>query len=364
MHKKIIVTIVLLILVFIIGYIFITDVDELTKEKKELKRVHTVNPTVEEIKSMITINGRVRKQYEILDASVMQGKVRTVFVQVGDVVKIGDPLLKLSTLGEEDTINYQISQLETAISEVEITYNQILQDKIKIEKLYQQAVVAKQEVININNELVQYLDKLEQLKKQKRKLIKGKSNIEEMSLLKSSVNGIIKGLTIEPQSYTTNSDYLRIEKQGKTEVLFYVTEKYLSQVKVGKEVEVIIDDKSLHGRVHKINIIDESGLFYPVVVKLNTTMILNHGMAAIINIPVYQNSNALVVEDRSIISYNNETYVFVVEDERVIKKLVVTAENKGDKTEILRGIDLNDSVIIRGQFSVSHGETIQSIPNQ
>lgn len=356
MNKKWIIIIVCLI---IAGAILLQE--EETKVMDDSLRMVTVDQmTTGSISKVFKVNGIVKNEFEIYDASILQGKVSKVLVKKGDVVDVGTPLIQLDTTGDYDTVDFQIKQLSSSISELRLLVNQYEEQKIKQEKLLAVGASTREEILSIDNQLSQYRLQISKQLEQVEQLNKSKENASTKSVIKATSKGVVTELSIEAGGFVTGEDRLKIRKSNHQYVHMDVTEKYLKELHVGMAVSVEVDGEKIIGILDEVRESDD--LFYPVKIKIDGDY--KHGLTAEMTLPIYRNEKADLISDRAIIKYNGESFVYCVEDGYVVKKPVELGMSRDGKTEILSGLDKMDLVIVKGQFSVYESERVEVTRNE
>ena len=69
----------------------------------------------------------------------------------------------------------------------------------------------------------------------------------------------------------------------------------------------------------------------------------------------------MAVKSEAVILKNEKTLVYVVEGDKAVAKEVVTGLDTGVDIEILKGLNLNDPVIIKGQTLVDEGLKVKIV---
>lgn len=360
MNKKIAVTLVLVVI--LASFLFMPNSKKILKTENQIvKKIETTAVKTAPIKSQINIDGYLDEEIERIDANIIQGKVLDVYVSEGKNISKNAPLLKLDTTGEINSIDFQIKQLDTALSEANLLKLQLEKQKEKIDTLYDQGAVAKEEVTSMDNQLKQYINQVVQFTEQKNQLIKTRNNLNSRSIILSPCDGKIKEVSIVKGTIISPEDKIEIKKNTGTKVTIYVTEKHLKNLEIGKSVDVFIESENRYLKGEVSEILDGGGaeLLYPVKIKLNNDESFRNGLSAVITLSIYENDNALLVPTRAVINFNNKSTVFKVVNDKAALCNVTTGVNKDGYTEILSGLNSDDTVIVKGQFDLKDGDIIR-----
>lgn len=360
MNKKIVIT---LTLITILGSFFLMPNSKkaLKVENKLVKNIETRAVKTEPIKSQINIDGYLEDEIEMIDANIVQGKVLDVYVGKGENISKNTPLLKLDNTREIDSIDFQIKQLDTALSEANLSKSQLEKQKEKTDTLYNKGAITKEEVTTIDNQLMQYTNQIRQFTEQKNQLIKTRNNLSSRSIILSPCDGKIKEVSIVKGTIIAPEDKIEIKKNLGSKVTIYVTEKHLKNLEIGKNVDVFIESENRYLKGEVLEILDGGGaeLLYPVKISLNNDESFRNGLGAVITLSIYENDNALLVPTRAVINFNNKSTVFKVVNDRAVLCNVTTGLNKDGYTEILSGLKDGDRVIVKGQFDLKDGDIIR-----
>lgn len=141
-----------------------------------------------------------------------------------------------------------------------------------------------------------------------------------------------------------------------------VPESSINQVEVGDEVNVIVDalsDQVFPGTVQSINNFGSNvARLFRVRVSIDIPapdLKPNMFARGILQTSVVQ--DAVVVEPYSIVTQNDKSYVFVVEDENAVRVGVTLGAREEGRVEVL-GLRAGSQVIIKGQTEVTDGSPV------
>jgi multidrug efflux pump subunit AcrA (membrane-fusion protein) len=84
-------------------------------------------------------------------------------------------------------------------------------------------------------------------------------------------------------------------------------------------------------------------------------------MYAEVEIETERSSGNVVIPKQSLLQENGSSYVFVVEDNRAVKKEVTTGLTTIDRVEILSGITDSEQVITAGSEQVTDGYDVRVV---
>ncbi len=137
-----------------------------------------------------------------------------------------------------------------------------------------------------------------------------------------------------------------------------------AQVAVGKEASVVLD--ALPGRVFHGSVVRLAPFFDPTTRTLdaevqlaNTDGTLRPGMYGRGSITLERHPGATVLPAAAMQMSDQQRYVFVLEGNRVRRKLVETGYDAGEWLEVKSGVLAGEQVVIAGADGLSEGSVVR-----
>ncbi|USG66890.1 efflux RND transporter periplasmic adaptor subunit [Brevibacillus ruminantium] len=360
----------------------------------------------------LSLSGRLEASNQVALTSKASGRIMQVHAKVGDQVKAGQPIVTLE--GEE--INIQLQRSEAALLSAQARYkeakegtpeetvaqtkNQLtdLQNKYDTAKkelertttLYQQGAISAAEyekakaaldsaAISLENQKEKL--KLDQkgptesslataqatLKQAEADLALSRLNASNL-VVKAPIDGVIGSLQAAVGSNVgTNTEIAQIINLTKIKVKTQATESQVGLFRNGQEVEVKVPSVQLvtKGIVSSVSPLADASKSYPIEIEIdNPDLQLKAGMIASIEM-TGKPHDALIIPREAIISREAQDYVYIVEDDRAKMVAVKRGESDGERVEILEGLSAGESVVIKGQNTLTDGSGVVVIdPNQ
>jgi len=145
-----------------------------------------------------------------------------------------------------------------------------------------------------------------------------------------------------------------------------VAENLVNRLKTGQTVKVTVPSVSQESFAGKIAYISPSSdpktQLYPLKISLeNLSGLIKPGMFATVELTTEEKTDVMAVKSEAVILKNEKTLVYVVEGDKAVAKEVVTGLDTGVDIEILKGLNLNDPVIIKGQTLVDEGLKVKIV---
>ena len=184
--------------------------------------------------------------------------------------------------------------------------------------------------------------------------------------VKAPISGVITTKNIsETNMVSSQSAPFVIVDMSKVTVDVNVSEKLINVIKQGDVVDVTIPtigDNVIQGRIKTITPSADSTNTYPVKIEIdNSDGSIKPGMFAEIHFVYSQKDNTVVVPRNTIIETLDSKYVYVVEDNKAVKKEVETGIDNGNEIEITSGVSFGENVIVKGQSYVEDGEEVNIV---
>lgn len=343
-----------------------------------------------------TVTSKDIKKYSFKSSA----KIASVNVVSGTAVKKGDVLVNLDTNDLKFSVNAAKAQMESAEAQYKKALNGALQEDIKtLELNVKQAQDAYDFAADLYDTNVKLFDKggisqfqLDQSKLQmdnaKDTLNQGQEALKKVqsgsrpeditsaksqyegaktnyqanlslledAVLKSDVDGyIIEVLYKEGEMVPAGYPVVVVRSEIQT-ITIGMSQKDVKQIHIGDSADVSIDGNSISGVISDINQIpDEKTLTYKVEVDLqekSSDKKIYIGSIAKVNFTTHELEGVWV--DIPIIMNDGQDYVYVIENDRVIKRIVQLGDIHEDKVSVL-GLEPGSQLVIEGSSNIKEG---------
>jgi membrane fusion protein, multidrug efflux system len=143
-----------------------------------------------------------------------------------------------------------------------------------------------------------------------------------------------------------------------------VGEGQVTQVKLGDMAQVIIEalsDQPLMGRITKISpaATVPARTFVVEVTLDNTSDTLLSGLTAKVMANGREHPNAVVVPEASLVLFEDQQTVFVLNDDKVVQRKVKVGYVGDGLAEVLSGLNPGDLIVVAGQNAIRDGSKVQ-----
>lgn len=191
------------------------------------------------------------------------------------------------------------------------------------------------------------------------------ANLEGTKVI-SPINGTVLQRLVEEGNYVNPSQTIvKVGDMSKVYILVSLTAEELKYIKLGQSVKIIAP-----GGIEKTGKITKVlPTLDPVTKKVQVKILIPNQENELISgmftdvlfSDAQKDSVGALVPFKSIIFEANSTYVFVIENNKAVKKEVKLGQIVGSSIEIIDGLSLRDKVITNGAKLINEGDLIKDI---
>ncbi|WP_106496095.1 efflux RND transporter periplasmic adaptor subunit [Lentibacillus sp. Marseille-P4043] len=176
-------------------------------------------------------------------------------------------------------------------------------------------------------------------------------------------SGEIANLTAEEDSIVSNSDPLAvIIDLDSLKLQFTVTADELKLFKKEATYNAIIDGEKIEAEITSIAKLPNDTGLYPVEATIdNDDDAFLPGVVAELQIPEKKVKDAIIVPTEAIIEEGGESFIYVVEDDKAVKKDVTVTETQSDRSAIKGEVKKGENVITSGQLTLQDGSKVNVV---
>lgn len=361
------------------------------------------------IEQYVNISSKVMANNEVSVQPKISGTVKKVYVSLGDIVKAGDVLfeiddtdlrfqveqaeasLALAQANHErnmgGSLETQVIQQRSAVNTYEIQYNDLVRDLENTKTLYAKGAVSRQELDDLQSSVdkvkLQLDTAQEDLRLTQEKIAKetkksGKASVLQAQValdtartqlgyakVKAEIGGVISACDItEGSTVSMQSAAMKIANMDKVKLSFNISDDIINRVSVGSKAYIAISsasDTPYEGTVTNISpVADSQTMLYPVEIYIdNVDHHIKPGMFASIKLVLSTKENTISVPLNAVIEENDEKFVYTVDKNNIAHKTIVETGIKNDTSiEIVKGVEIGEQVVVRGQDFLSDKSTV------
>jgi RND family efflux transporter MFP subunit len=319
-----------------------------TNPQLPIVEVLAVNPIIFE--HYIQVQGSVKSDELINIFPEFSGIAKAIYVKSGDVVKKGQPLMKIDDGGLKE----QLSQLKIGFKLTKTTFE-------RQKRLWDQNIGSEIKFLETKSMYEAQRQGINQLKKQIKK-----------TLIEAPFSGTIDNVVVKKGEvvYPGRSNLMMLLNLDNLYIESNVPEKHIASINSGNKaiVHFPLLDKTISTTVRQsgsyINPINRTFKIEMDIEKNDLNIKPNLNSKVKIN--DYSNDSALMVNQNFIsIDSDNKEYVYKIYEKNnktyVSKTIISTGKNDGIKIEVLSGLNAGDKVVYEGIRKLVDNARVQII---
>ena len=277
----------------------------------------------------------------------VSGEIVELLVEEGDFVAEGQVLARL----DGQRLRLEMLSAKASLDQARAEYERNID-------LHQRGLISAAAFDNLKYDL-QALEATYELKK----LNYGYSSI------RAPIAGVVASRDIKPGQHLAVSDVaFRITNTQELIAYLQIPQSELPKFEAGHEASIEV--ASMPGNAYLATIarisptIDtRNGTFRATAVIDNSKGELAPGMFGRFSIAYEEHTDALVLPTAALIDEDDESAVYVVQDDEVVRRIVETGIRSGEKVEILDGLAETDIVVVVGHSNLRDGSKVLASKN-
>jgi RND family efflux transporter MFP subunit len=313
----------------------------------------------------IELQGKIDAEGRAYVAPTGQGgQIKAVFVKAGQKVSKGQLILKLDDAMARQAV--VAAQQQTGVLKARLVQAQTVYQRHQ--NLWEQGIGTEISVINAKADV----DALQSQLKAAQAQVSMAQEQANMSNVYAGISGMIDEMNVKvgeffsPQSAAMPGAGIRIVNNSKLKIVTNVPENYVSRVKMGDKVIVVVSESGKDSIPSVISMvgasINSTTRSFAMEAKLPSDPLLKPNQTATIKIQDYSAKNAVAVSVNVVQSDEKGKYVYVMvkEGDKMIarKKVVITGEAYNGLIEIKSGLTGGELIITEGYQTIYDGQTV------
>lgn len=312
-----------------------------TQEAEQRIKVQTAQAQLTEVDLLGTFTATVEAEVSNNISPQSAGRIKKVFVEVGDHVSRGQ------RLAEMDDVNLEQTRLQMENNKVEFD---------RVNGLYEVGGISKSSWDQ--KQLTYELSKASY------------ANLLENTYLRSPISGVVMQRNYDKgDMWSMGQPIFVVEQIRPVKLMVNVSESLYTQVKKGMEVDVTLDvypDEEFKGTIKLVYpSINPSTRTFPVEINIiNKDERIRPGMFARVTFN-YGTAERVMISDRAVQkqSGSSDRYVYVCENGEAAYRKVTLGRQIGDRYEIIEGVGDGEMVAITGQNRLNDGTKVEIVNN-
>ena len=318
----------------------------------KLVALTTIEPVAFE--HFIELQGRVdaRNISYVAPPNGQGGIVKALYVRQGQNVRKGQVLARL----DDQLIRQQIEPLRVQLTTAEDTYR-------RVKNLYDQGIGVYQKVLEAQTQV-------EGLKKNIA-IIQKQASLMTVTAPSSGVADQVNVRVGEAfVGSTPAGPQIRIVNTNDLKIVADVPENYLSRVKVGSNLEIVLPEGNNRIITAKVTVVGQvinaSSRTFQIEAKIPPNASLKPNQLAKVHIKDYGIANAITIPINTLQNDDKGKFVMVAANENgkliAKKRQIVVGELNGDQLEVKSGLQTGDQLVTEGFQNLYDGQLLTTTP--
>lgn len=313
------------------------NIDEIHAEKGIPVKVRTTGK--EDFITYRSFTSSLKGSKESIRSSMVSDTVQEILVEVGDYIEKDQPVIRFPK--NNPTVNYY--QAEAGFKAAEVGYK-------RVEKLYNNNGISRQSYDDARTQYEVQLANWE--------------TVNDMIEVKAPLSGYITRLNVQPSDNVRQGDNLfTVSNFNTLSSIVWVADYEIRSIQKGQVASAIWEDITLKGVVTQVDLAMDSQkkAFAVNILFDNTDQKVLSGITAAINIETSLTKDSIILHRNEILKNQNEWFVYVVEDNHAIKKVIEVGRHQGMNYEVLSGL-VSDSILITEGLTTVRNNSLIQIP--
>jgi len=307
----------------------------------------------------IILNGSMEGQTSATVSAKLSGRIEEVMVQEGQYVKAGEVLANLESVELANSVR----TAQDAVLKAQVNYDLAMTDYNRYKTLQSLGAVSQQQ-FDIADAKVRIA------KAELSSALNNQSSAQQQygyGVIAAPVDGMVANVTATiGQVVSPGSALMVVQDISQVYAVVNIEQKDLGLVKIGQKAQIIVDsygDRVFEGTIDMIN--PEAGAtnrMFRTKIKINNEEgLLKAGMFARVELATGQSAQILTVPQASIIQNKGIYYVFVVDNDKVIRQQVEIGAITGETIQIKSGIEAGTKVAVSNVNQLKDNEAVKIV---
>jgi len=318
--------------------------------------VQTKSIETKSLRPFIETIGSLKAFEQVVISSEIEGILRTANVEEGAFVQKG---ALLATVEDRDYAS-ELRRVEYALKQAEANLVNAKAEYGRKETLYKEELVTKQQFDDVATRLAVADAEVE---RSKSALAIARERYAKTRIL-APMTGFISEKKISQGEYVRNGTPLYTLVQiDPLKLLFTIAEKDIGKLKVGQDVQFLVDaypGREFKGKVSIIYpTIDERTRSLMVEARAsNPERMLKPGLFARVILYTSETKDTVVIPVTSMLYEGKRIKVYVVEGDRAKERVIQVGGKYDDLMEVVEGLKAGETLVVAGQQNLAEGAKV------
>jgi RND family efflux transporter MFP subunit len=298
------------------------------------------------------------------------GRISEVYITEGQVVKAGQPLLKLLGASGPSTNNgTAVNQIGGANQQVQESYDNALKEYNRLQKLYDQGAIPRRQVDEAATRLQAAQESLANSQgtaAQPTRNTTTATSSDGFTTISAPVGGTVTKLSTGIDQIVQAGQQLMILGSGEVQVVVPIEQSDLYLVYSGIPATIEVAGQTLTGKVASIypEIGSDNLPTFRTHIKVtnNTDGLLKIGMAVTVRINTGKSASVLVIPRVAVQEEQGLQYIYLVENGKAVRQQVSIGETIEDFIEITSDLPEQAIVVTSNTDNIRNGDALTVLP--
>jgi RND family efflux transporter MFP subunit len=317
---------------------------EETKSMQQIQKESGVPVTVEKVHPQefikyLTFFGKFRGLKETIIGSMIGGRIERILVRPGAYVRKNQIIIEFP----EDSPASRYQQAKSAYNMSKKTYE-------RMKALYEKGEIAQAQFDGAQTKYA--VDK------------RNFETTKDMLKLNAPYDGTVTELMVhEGDNVKQKTPLFTIAQLHKMKIRVWLSDSERMILKKGMIVIAKVSGMTVKGKVADLSLSADpfKQSFYADLIFDNRNKKILPGTIADIKIITYKNNNAITVPRNIIHHEGKESYVFIADGQKAVKKIITIQNESGILYEINSGLQIGDPLIVKGGARLINGTKINVV---
>jgi RND family efflux transporter MFP subunit len=295
-------------------------------------QINTSSPEMGNIELSSSLIGKVEPLEVVYVSPEISGEVTSVMIKAGDRVTAGQALCRID--------NTQVDATRISMDSAGVSLADARASLERAEALYAEGAISSQ-----SYEDTQSAFKRAQLQYETTQL--AYSNQSAYSTITSPIAGTVELCDVEAYDTVSPQTVLCVISGGEEKVIsFDVTERIVTQLKLGDQVEIEKNGSEYIGTISEVSsMVDSTTGLFKIKASIQHGEALATGSSAKLYVTSDKVENVLIIPVDAVYYDNEKAFVYTYEEGSAHKTTVEVGLCDENKIEVLSGLDTKDKVI-------------------
>ena len=371
-QKKIMVGVIaLLVLLLISRIIGSLSGGEVAEVQHQYIPVNAQTVTKESISTNIILSGKVYADKEAAVIAKTPGRVESIAVKVGDVVQKDQVLFSLDKSDMQASYDQAVAGLKMAEANYQINKDKLDNAKIQLERYKQLYEIGAISMAELEQFELQASDATIMTVEAQRDQARAQYDAAAKSYhdldVKSPIDGIVTSLNVRVGDMATNAaPVAMVVDMDNVYVEVSVSEKVINSIDSSREVQVEIASAfsgAVKGKIDGLSLAADArtGKYMLKINIPNEKHLVKAGMFARVVLDTATKDDVVVVPADAVVYRSGMNVAYIIEDDKVVEREVVTGLENGKQIEIVSGLEEGDILIVKGMSFMKQDSEIKII---